>query len=231
VLVEGLSERLMLPVIIGKLEEADESAPKLSSQYTTVMEVGGAYAHIFLDLLDFLELRSLVITDLDSVLVAGGKACAVHLGTSTSNACIKSWFGGPAPLALADIIAKDDASKMKGRNRIAFQCAEAAGGPCGRTFEDAFILANAGLFGVTGATSNELELNAREMAGNWKKSEFALTYAISETTWTPPKYIREGIQWLAAGDVPATDEALALVVEAAAPALDAVMPAGVPDNG
>ena len=31
------------------------------------MEVGGAYAHIFFALLDFLELRTLIITDLDSV--------------------------------------------------------------------------------------------------------------------------------------------------------------------
>lgn len=42
VLVEGLSERLLLPVIIKKLETAEPDSPKLSSQYMTVMEVGGA---------------------------------------------------------------------------------------------------------------------------------------------------------------------------------------------
>ncbi len=56
------------------------------------MEVGGAYAHLFFELLAFLELQSLIITDLDAVLRAGGQACAVHLGTYSSNACLKAWF-------------------------------------------------------------------------------------------------------------------------------------------
>ena len=63
ILIEGTSERLMLPVMIQKHDEAD----KLRSQYMTVMEVGGAYAHKFFGLLNFLELQSLVITDLDPV--------------------------------------------------------------------------------------------------------------------------------------------------------------------
>ena len=51
VLIEGTTERLLLPVIIKKLEEDDPDAPGLSSQYLTIMEVGGAYAHIFFNLL------------------------------------------------------------------------------------------------------------------------------------------------------------------------------------
>ncbi|MBW7886356.1 MAG: ATP-dependent endonuclease, partial [Caldilineaceae bacterium] len=47
ILVEGLSERLLLPAIIEKLETAEPDRPKLSSQYVTTMEVGGAYAHLF----------------------------------------------------------------------------------------------------------------------------------------------------------------------------------------
>lgn len=94
ILVEGLSERFMLPAIIKKLEDSDPAAPKLSTQYMTVMEVGGAYAHIFFELLGFLELRSLIITDIDSVEKAGGVACAVHDGAVTSNACLKTWFDG-----------------------------------------------------------------------------------------------------------------------------------------
>ena len=54
VLIEGTSERLLLPVIINKLGGHPSPAePKLSSQYVTTMEVGGAYAHIFFALLDF----------------------------------------------------------------------------------------------------------------------------------------------------------------------------------
>jgi putative ATP-dependent endonuclease of the OLD family len=69
IIIEGTSERLLLPVIIEKLEESEPGAPKLSSQYITTMEVGGAYAHIFFSLLDFLKLRTLIITDLDSVVL------------------------------------------------------------------------------------------------------------------------------------------------------------------
>jgi hypothetical protein len=76
-LIEGTAERLLLPVILRNLEKAEAEMPKLSSQYMTTMEVGGAYAHIFFELLDFLELRSLIITDIDTVTVAGGTACPV----------------------------------------------------------------------------------------------------------------------------------------------------------
>ena len=218
VLVEGLSERLMLPIVVGKLETAEPAIPKLSTQYTTVMEVGGAYAHIFVDLLEFLELRSLIVTDLDAVLEAGGPACAVHEGTTSSNACLKSWFSADEPFTLDGLKAKSDDEKRKGRNRVAYQCAEADGGPCGRTFEDAFILANAAKFGVTGVTPKELELAARKEAGRHKKSSFALTYAIADTDWVAPKYLLDGIRWLAADDVPAADPVLALALEAAAAA-------------
>lgn len=216
VLVEGLSERLLLPRIIAKLEATEPDVPKLSSQYTTVMEVGGAYAHLFFDLLDFLELRSLIITDIDAVEKPGGKACAVHRGTATSNACLRSWFAGDDPLTLADLVAKTDSDKVKGRSRIAYQCAEATDGPCGRTFEDAFILANAALFGLTGTTREALELEARSKADDLKKSEFALKHAIAETGWTPPQYILGGVRWLAGGDASVPDPVLALAANAQA---------------
>lgn len=199
-LVEGLSERLLLPAIIRKFEAAEPDTPKLSSQYNTVMEVGGAYAHIFFDLLEFLELRTLVITDLDSVEQPAGKACAVHAGTSTSNACIKNWFSNESELTLDSLRAKNAAQKVKGKVCIAFQCPENDGGPCGRTFEDAFILANKEKFEVEGSTSNELEDLARDKAASYKKSEFALHHAINDTDWVVPKYIIDGIRWLASSD-------------------------------
>lgn len=204
VLIEGTSERLLLPIIIDKLEQAEPDAPKLSSQYLTIMEVGGAYAHKFFDLLDFLELRALVITDLDSVLAAGGAACPVHEGTATSNACLNTWFGHGdcSPRAL---LAKNDAAKVRGIRRIAFQSPEAPGGPCGRTFEDAFMLANPEMFGIEGATSEEHAKSAWAKLDKIKKSEFALKYSIDETGWTPPGYILDGLRWLAAGRIPDAD--------------------------
>ncbi|MEA3061787.1 MAG: putative ATP-dependent endonuclease of the family, partial [Sphingomonadales bacterium] len=231
VLVEGLSERLMLPAVTAKFEAANPDSPKLSTQYTSIIEVGGAFAHRFVDLLEFLELRTLIITDLDATLVAGGAACPVHQGGSTSNACIKSWFD-EEPLTLAAINAKDDADKRKGYSRIAYQCPEVPGGPCGRTFEDAFILANAEKFGLTDGDPAALEIAARARAAEFKKSDFALTYAIEDQHWVAPRYLTDGIAWLAADDLPPADPVLAVAIAVAVDAAQAAPDAGeAPANG
>lgn len=213
-LVEGLSERLMIPVMIKKIEAADAQLAKLSSQYLTIIEVGGAHAHIFFDLLAFLEVRTLIISDLDSIRDADKKACEVHLGDRTSNACLKAWFSNENPLALTGLLAKTENDKIKGTSRIAFQCPEVDAGPCGRTFEDAFMLANAAKFGLTG-TKEALEISARAQAGSLKKSDFALEYAVVESNWTTPKYLSDGLRWLAGHLPTAPDPALAVAVQAA----------------
>ena len=203
-LVEGTSERLLLPVIIKKLEDAEPNAPKLSSQYMTTMEIGGAYAHIFFNLLDFLELRTLIITDLDSVDAVGGTACPVHMGIATSNACLNTWFEGD-DRSPAAFLAKDDTTKVKGVRRIAFQRPEVVNGPCGRTFEDAFMLANPVIFSIEGVTSEDQALSAWGKLDKIKKSEFALKYAIDKTDWTAPGYILDGLRWLSGGCIPDAD--------------------------
>jgi predicted ATP-dependent endonuclease of OLD family len=61
VLVEGNVERLLLPLMI------QQAAPQLQSCHLTILEVGGAFAHKFRELVEFLGLPTLVITDIDSV--------------------------------------------------------------------------------------------------------------------------------------------------------------------
>ncbi|MEW8049494.1 MAG: ATP-dependent endonuclease [Candidatus Thiodiazotropha endolucinida] len=216
ILIEGTSERLLLPVIIEKLEKSEPDVPNLSSQYVTTMEVGGAYAHIFFDLLDYLELRTLIITDIDSVVAPGDTACPVHNGTATSNACINAWFvdDNCSPQAL---LGKKDTAKIKKLRRIAFQRPEAEGGPCGRTFEDAFMLANPAVFSIEGATPQEQAECAWGKLDSIKKSQFALQYAIDETNWTAPGYILEGLIWLAAGGIPDADATKSQVADVDAP--------------
>jgi putative ATP-dependent endonuclease of OLD family len=208
----------LLPVIIEKMESADPTGPKLSSQYMTIMEVGGAYAHLFFDLLDFLELRSLVITDIDSVVTPGGAACPVCQGTATSNVCLKTWFAEEEDYSPAVLLAKGDDEKVRNVKRIAFQRPETKDGPCGRTFEDAFILANRKVFGIEAGDSDQQEREAWKLVGKIKKSEFALKYAIDETEWSAPGYILDGLAWLAAGEPPAIDAGMAMVADAAAAA-------------
>lgn len=217
VLIEGTSERLLLPKMIQVLEAANPAALKLSSQYVSVVEVGGAYAHLFVPLVKFLELPTLIITDLDATKEVTNKngnkawvACKVSEGQRTSNACIKDWFELPE-VTPADLIAKTDADKTKGDLRIAYEVPEAGGTPCGRSFEDAFILANWAMFGLAAPSEDDAWEKAKEEG----KSDFALTYAIKKTGWTVPRYIAEGLQWLAKLNQlqkvqPATAAALAL---------------------
>jgi putative ATP-dependent endonuclease of OLD family len=202
VLLEGTAERLLLPKMIAKIDEGKPPSAKLSSQYLSVIEIGGAYAHLFFELIQFLELRTLVITDIDSVEPDGTrmKACPVAAGHRTSNGCLKSWFTPEA--TPTDLIAATEADKVKGYLRIAYQVPEVANDPCGRSFEDAFMLANPALFPRVGADAVEHAKHAWEEAKGVKKSQFALDHVLSATAWTTPRYITEGLSWLAENPVP-----------------------------
>ncbi len=197
ILIEGMTERLLLPKMIRKVDVGTPNGPHLSNQYVSVVEVGGAYAHLFFDLLDFLELRTLVITDVDAVKKNNDNkyvACKVSEGTHTSNATIKEWFVNKiTPEVLME---KCDKEKTSDFRRIAYQVPETDGAPCGRSFEDAFILANPGLFGLAEVNEESAWCKAQSVG---KKSDFALEYAIEKTEWVVPRYIKEGLQWLMEG--------------------------------
>lgn len=63
ILVEGNVERLLLPLMIEK------EAKSLRSAALSILEVGGAFGHRFRELIRFLGITTLIITDLDSVTV------------------------------------------------------------------------------------------------------------------------------------------------------------------
>ena len=198
ILIEGTTERLLLPKTVEKFDT--KHGIKLGSYYLSIMEVGGAYAYLFYNLVDFLGLRTLIITDLDSVDGNNNRAkCKVSEGTHSSNATINRWFNpddGDNP-TLADIQAKTDDEKSTDTRRLTYQVPHTAGDACGRSFEDAFMLANPDRFGITGQAAEERETQAWDKAQAVKKTKFALTYAISETDWIIPRYISEGLLWLA----------------------------------
>jgi hypothetical protein len=95
---------------------------------------------------------------------------------------------------------KGNADKLNGMRRIAFQIPEEGTDACGRSFEDAFMLANRALFGLDDSDdASELEKNAYAKSlevGKTSKANFALKYAIDEPNWNVPIYIREGLVWL-----------------------------------
>ncbi|MBF4629257.1 ATP-dependent nuclease [Curtobacterium flaccumfaciens] len=196
ILVEGTSERLIVPAAIKNTKH------QLGSQYVALMEVGGAYAHIFFPLLDFLGLTTLVITDIDSIGPVEGKnrhgSTTVHEGTSTSNATIKAWFPNPDAQSPAALLAAAETDAIISGNRyLAFQVPECEGKACGRTFEDAFLLANPSAEGLTLSDNvGQDEVLVREAAEGLKKSEFAFRFAVEETGWNTPRYLQRGLDWL-----------------------------------
>lgn len=204
ILVEGTTERILMPRICQIVDEGLPPESKLARQYLTTVEVGGAHAHIFYPLLDFLELKTLIITDLDAVkLVETEKKkkrwvkCPLAEGTQTSNAAIKAWFNeGKAKeaISLEELATKTEEDKQRGYRRIAYQIPEAGSAACARSYEDALILANPDKFklGDQGDPASE----AWEIAQELSKAETALRFAIEEVEWVVPRYIREGLVWL-----------------------------------
>lgn len=202
VLVEGASERLLLPSMINKVE-AEHKTVTLSKQYLTVLETGGAYSHLFFALLDFLELKSAIITDMDTTVKNGGEKCIVSDGKSTSNAAIKNWFDSKE-IGPNELLQKVDDDKIIGRRRLAFQVPESSGMPCGRSLEQAFVLANLSKFDIK--NNAELEKSSWSIVEKVEKTDFALKFAIRDTDWSVPVYIKEALIWLSGNEMAAAIE-------------------------
>ncbi len=155
ILVEGTVERMLINVLIQKFDE--EENKELSKQHFTVIEVGGAYANIFYELLDFLNLKTLIITDIDSVAGPKNKACICDLSKDdqerikTSNNVIKGWkaFEQFAPY-IKDIISNcidqniliEKNSEGTEKKMLTFQRPLNGEISWGRTFEEQFIIEN-----------------------------------------------------------------------------------------
>jgi len=201
VLIEGPTERLLLPLMMEKIDKGLPEREKLTSKYLSVIEIGGAYAHNFFNLLNFLGLRTLIITDLDTIDSEDHRRkCKVSDGTHTSNACINKWFAGEdgANPTKDELLGKGDDEKINNNQRIAYQIPHSDDDACGRSFEAAFMLANPELFEeVTGDTAEQREDEVWEATMNIEKTDFALRYAIEETNWDIPRYIEQGLIWLA----------------------------------
>ncbi|KXZ29005.1 ATP-dependent endonuclease [Leptospira santarosai] len=202
-LIEGATERIMMPIIVNKIDREENTS--LFNQYYSVVEVGGAYAHHFYKFIDFLELRTLFITDLDSTKIgisSKGKkvhiACEVSDGTHSSNVGIKEWFKTKGEiLDLKEIRRKEPTEKITGSRRLAFQIPEENSRACGRSFEDAFLLSNRELFDLADFEEDKVESEAFSQAEKIKKTNFAVKYSLELTDWNVPLYIKEGIIWLA----------------------------------
>lgn len=176
VLVEGDTERILLPAMMRKIDQSDARAAwasgqtppmALLSQNISVIEVG-AHSHIYEIFLDFIGVKTLIITDIDSgkeVMVEKEgrkprKAIAAHAidgATHTTNFALRFYHGkGPeiayfVGLSLPQKTVQKDTQTGKwgahadGRVMCAFQIAEedeAGESYHARSFEDAFFHIN-----------------------------------------------------------------------------------------
>lgn len=167
IMIEWMVERILLPILINKVNEELKKDPEnnlenlLSSQYISTIEVWGAYAHKFKEFLKFLEIKTLIITDIDSVdkkTIAEkvalwlswdkiknndskDKKYKVCESKRTSNHTLISWL--PWKVNLVDLIGATEDDKIQDNCRVAYQIEENL--HIWRSFEDAFILANSEL--------------------------------------------------------------------------------------
>jgi|CXWL01.1.fsa_nt_gi predicted ATP-dependent endonuclease of OLD family len=226
VLIEGDTERILIPTIMKKidLEEAkkhktentvDTNLPLLS-QNISIIEVG-AYSQIFEKFIDFLGIKSLIITDLDTV-DSNGKACEVEFGIGYSNYALSFFFNSPelTNLKKYSIIDKqfnkNNGAWIKQENGgvcIVYQTNE--NGYHARSFEDAFIHLNKNFIAANKKNFMGLKnkdkfddntINAYFLAEDCiiKKTHFALDILFHSNenldNWQIPSYIREGLIWL-----------------------------------
>lgn len=220
ILIEGPTERLLLPYMMQKIDqmkieikdgETGETKEiekpvekKLLSQNISIIEVGGAFAHKFKNMLNFLDIKTLIITDLDSV-GANNKKCKVEEGVKTCNKAITDYLGNISLEKLVNLPANDKI--VDELFRIAYQIPEEDGSYCARSFEDSWLEINREFINYESTSLNDFPHNVEESKSSYdladkikKKTKFALDIIFStkeENQWNTPRYIREGLKWLA----------------------------------
>ena len=102
ILIEGDTERILLPAMIRKIDQENEYDIPLSSQNISIIEVGN-YSEIYAEFIDFLGIKTLIITDIDTVVLEEHtnekgektkKYCTakVEFSTHTSNPTLKYYL-------------------------------------------------------------------------------------------------------------------------------------------
>lgn len=114
ILIEGETERILLPAMMKKIDQQSSlKTLPLLSQNISIIEVG-AYTQIFEKFIDFLGIKTLIITDLDSGIKADtGHATACRVNDNganiTTNSSLKFFFD---TAQLACFIGKDFNEKL-----------------------------------------------------------------------------------------------------------------------
>lgn len=210
IFIEGDTERILLPAMMKKLDmehEGEKDYIPLLSQKISIIEVG-AHSKTFDNFLEFLEIKTLVITDVDSI--KDTKKCPVKDGEDTSNYSIKHFFAGKTWDEIKTISEENRIIK-KGSSciYIAYQAEDS--GYHARSFEDAFLSKNfdfvknnkdnfSSLVNKENFDKTPVDYYTLAEKSVGKKTDFAtdiLLYSEEKfTNWETPDYIKTGLLWL-----------------------------------
>lgn len=226
ILIEGDTERILFPTLMKKydideeknhknLGTIDDSLPLLS-QNISIIEVG-AYSQIFEKFIEFIGIKTLVITDLDTV-GSDDKKCEPSIGVNYSNDALNFFFKNPTLLDLKVFTIQNKTFSntnglwnvdTNGKLCVVYQILE--NGFISRSFEDSFIHLNREFItplkdefkGLQNRTNfDDTANNAYQLAEHCikKKTHFALDILYHSnndfSNWQIPGYIKEGLLWL-----------------------------------
>jgi len=221
ILIEGDTERMLIPTIMKKLDVEEHSVTNtdlpLLSQNISIVEVG-AYSQIFDEFIDFLGIKTLIITDIDTI-GNDTKKCKVADATSYSNDAISHFFNDPTlenlkKYSIQDKLLNKENGKWKnqpddGKLCVVYQTKENEYNA--RSFEDAFIHLNKDFVknnkeNFRGLKSKEYldapDYDPYDFAAKCikKKTHFALDILFHSnenlSNWQIPAYIKDGLLWL-----------------------------------
>lgn len=216
IFIEGDSERILLPSFIKKIS-AEPDFSNAIYQNISIIHVGGAYAHIFKPLMNFFDIKCLIITDIDYKLTAikskdaTGKTKITgyksNLSKGITNQTIKKLIRKNSSTA-EDLIEKAGEEIQKNKIYIAFQKDGT------RSFEDSFFEKNRefildnknGFKSLKKRSKIDTYKDKFGFSDNFisKKTDFAtdiLYHSNSDlTNWDIPDYISNGLKWLLKDD-------------------------------
>ncbi|WP_158290536.1 AAA family ATPase [Halobacillus salinus] len=145
IMVEGSSEKVLIPHFI----KFKDYYKNLKNKYIAVMEVNGAYAHLFYPLLKELGLPTLVITDIDSY--RKGNTQKEHIDPNlidkliTTNSSINKFFKSKEEITIECLLNELVEQKIDENINLCYQhknYGDETNSIYARTFEDAFALEN-----------------------------------------------------------------------------------------
>ncbi len=218
ILVEGTCERLLIPKIIERLamsKSFSSETDNLLSQYYSIIEVGGAHAFNFLNFVQFLEIPTLIITDIDCAKKVKNendkyvyKKDIYSNSDYSTNSTLNYWYKNCKFIkengetgsdweekeennsAYVKLEKLNSMSKTYQIAHIEFQTEE--GGFCARSLEESIVNVNREYYKV----SLDSETDLSSPMENLSKTEFAIDLLLNNEEFVVPDYIKNGLLWL-----------------------------------